>query len=122
MTDRQTNPEAKTIAVLNRLGADLGWLGAGSVDSVYFTRVRITDLDLKHLKELSDLRKLKLNGSPITDTGLKQLQGLTNLVQLQLSGTNVTDAGLEHLTSLKNLGFLDVSDTQVTGAGLKYLK
>ena len=49
---RRTNPEAKTIAVLKQLGADVGWLGGGHVDSVYFTR-KITDLDLKQLKGLT---------------------------------------------------------------------
>ena len=88
MADRQTNAEQKALAAFDQLGAEIVWLGASDVDSVYFTRVQITDGDLKHLKGLTSLKKLKLNGSPITDAGLTHLQGLTNLVQLHLNRIN----------------------------------
>ena len=122
MSNNQMNAERKAAAKLGQLGAEVVWLGASGVDSVYFTREGITDADLKYLKGLTSLTKLKLNRSLITDAGLKHLQSLTSLVQLHLAGTKITDAGLEHLKSLKNLGFLDLSYTQVTNAGLEYLK
>ena len=122
MSEKQMNADQKAFAALDQLGADIVWLRTSGVDSVYFTRVRISDADLQHLKGLTSLTKLKLNHSPITDAGLKRLESLTNLVQLHLADTKITDAGLEHLTSLKNLGFLDLSDTQVTNAGLEYMK
>ena len=93
MSEKQMNAEQEAFATLDHLGADIVWLGTSGVDSVYFTRVRITDADLKHLKGLTGLKKLKLNHSPITDAGLKRLQNLTNLVQLHLADTNITDAG-----------------------------
>ena len=71
------NSEQKAIAALDQLGAEVIRLGTSGVDSVYFTLVRITDADLKHLKGLTSLTKLKLNHSPITDAGLKRLQSLT---------------------------------------------
>ncbi len=122
MSEKQMDAERKALAALDRLGAETVWLGSGGVDSVYFTRVGITDADLKLLKGLENLKKLSLSHSRITDAGLKRLQSLASLVQLHLADTKITDAGLEHLTSLKNLGFLDLSDTQVTNAGLEYLK
>ncbi len=109
MSEKQMNAEQKACVALGQLGAEIVWLGTSGVDSVYFTRVRITDADLKHLKGLTSLKKLKLNHSPITDAGLKRLQSLTNLVQLHLADTKITDAGLEHLKNLTNLGFLDLS-------------
>ena len=112
MKKKQINAEQRAAAALGQLGAEIVWFGTTGVDSVYFTRVRIADADLKQLKGLGSVTKLKLNGSPITDAGLKSLTSLTSLVQLHLSSTNITDAGLEYLKSLKNLGFLDLSDTQ----------
>jgi hypothetical protein len=121
MSNNQMNAEQKAAATLGQLGAEVVWLGASGVDSVYFTREGITDADLKPLKGLANLTKLKLNRSLITDAGLKHLQSLTSLVQLHLAGTKITDAGLEYLKRFNNLGFLDLSNTQVTNAGLEYL-
>ena len=86
MSNNQMNAEQKVVATLGQLGAEVVWLGASGVDSVYFTREGITDADLKYLKGLTSLTKLKLNRSLITDAGLKHLQSLTSLVQLHLAG------------------------------------
>ena len=59
MSEKQTNAEKKAVAALELLGAEIVWLGG--VDSVYVTKVRITDADLKHFKGLTSLKKLKLN-------------------------------------------------------------
>ena len=50
MSEKQMNAEQEAFATLDHLGADIVWLGTSGVDSVYFTRVRITDAYLKHLK------------------------------------------------------------------------
>jgi internalin A len=110
--------EQKVMSSLERLDADIVYLPSSCVVSVYFTRSQVTDADLKCLKELSNLAKLKLNQSPITDAGLK---GLGSLVQLHLADTKITDVGLQHLATLTKLGFLDLSNTQVTNDGLKCL-
>ena len=65
---------------------------------------QITDKGFFHLKQLTGLRQLKLNGTQLTDAGLAQLSGLTNLQELGLSNTQVTDAGL---VCLKGLGKLE---------------
>jgi hypothetical protein len=58
----------------------------------------------------------------VTDAGLEHLKGLSNLEALLLNGTHVTDAGLEHLKELTNLEWLAVRDTRVTDEGADRLK
>ncbi len=57
MSEKQMNAEQKAVAALGQLGAEVVWLGTSGVDSVYFTRVRIADADLKHLKGLDQSHK-----------------------------------------------------------------
>jgi hypothetical protein len=54
----------------------------------------LTDDDLVHLKELTQLRVLGLSGTEVTDEGLGNLLGLTNLDLLTVNGTKVTAAGI----------------------------
>ena len=58
----------------------------------------------------------------ITDAGLVHLKGLTKLKKLRLDGTQVTDAGLEHLTGLASLSELNLAGTRVTETGMIDLK
>ena len=84
---------------------------------------QITDAGfLKHLKGLTQLQQLDLNGTPVTDASLEHLKGLTQLQQLDLGGAQVTDAGLEHLKGLTQLQTLELAWTHVTDAGLEHLK
>ena len=46
--------------------------------------LRTPHVELVHLKGLTNLRELNLNGTDITDAGLVHLEGLTNLQSLQL--------------------------------------
>ena len=82
----------------------------------------LTDVDLEHLKGLTQLRTLNLHGTQVTDAGLERLKGLTQLQELYLDGTQVTDAGLERLKGLTQLQELYLDGTKVTGVGLEYLK
>ena len=50
-----------------------------------------------HLKGLTKLEYLDLNGTKVTDAGLVHLEGLTKLEELHLVGTKVTDAGVKQL-------------------------
>jgi hypothetical protein len=88
--------------------------------------VRLTrdcgDGELEHLKGLTKLEYLSLDGTRITDAGLVHVKGLTNLKYLYLDGTRVTDVGLEPLKGLTKLKHLFLSDTQLTDAGLADLK
>ena len=61
-------------------------------------------------------------GTKVSDAGLKHLKGLTQLRRLDLDRTKVSDAGLEHLKGLTQLRRLDLGDTKVTDAGVKKLQ
>ncbi|HEV8000141.1 MAG TPA: protein kinase, partial [Planctomycetaceae bacterium] len=81
-----------------------------------------TDAGLEHLRGLTHLAELYLNGTRVTDSGLGHLVRLPSLRVLDLSGLPLTDAGLATACKLKTLRNLVVIHTQVTDAGLKHLK
>lgn len=81
-----------------------------------------TDIELKHLRHLTALEWLHLDGTQITDAGLEQLEELTKLKELTLVRTQVTDAGMDHLKGLVELGELHLYGGQVTSAGAKKLQ
>ena len=86
---------------------------------------KVTDSDLKDLKELKGLEKLVLWATEITDAGLKDLKELKGLKRLYLGRTGrtqITDAGMKDLKELKGLQTLGLSNTQITDAGLKDLQ
>jgi hypothetical protein len=89
----------------------------GSVVSLNLRGQDVTDAQLVHLKELTNLTRLHLENTKITDKGLEQLKGLANLEYLNLYGDNVTDAGLVHLEGLKKLKNLYLWQTKVTEPG-----
>ena len=47
-----------------------------------------------------------IHNTQVTDNGLMHLKGLTKLEYLSLDGTKVTDAGLENLKGMRELKFL----------------
>jgi uncharacterized protein YjbI with pentapeptide repeats len=63
------------------------------------TDAKVTDAGLEHLKRLTSLHTLYLNGTEVTDTGLDDLKRLTSLEYLSLQKTKVTTAGVEDLQS-----------------------
>ncbi len=83
---------------------------------------RMSDAGLVHLKGLRDLTELYLDQTGVNDGGLKHLEGLTKLTQLRLAATAMTDSGIVHLKGLTNLTELDLRETHVSDAGLEHLK
>ena len=66
---------------------------------------------------------LNLNGIRcITDAGLAHLKELTQLQVLIINGTNVSDAGLVHLQRMTQLRVLDMVYTHVTYGGVQRLR
>ena len=65
--------------------------------ALHFPNWRVTDKGMVHLKNLTNLQRLNLNGTKITDEGLIHLKKLANLQTLFLSRTNITDAGVADL-------------------------
>jgi hypothetical protein len=93
-----------------------------SVYRITFLTQYATDSGLQHLKGLTNLKQLDLNGSPVTDAGLENLKGLTRLETLNLGEAKITDAGLKQLQELTQVRWLILERTQITDAGLVYLK
>ena len=58
----------------------------------------MSDAGLAHLKGLSKLRYLSLDGTNITDGGLPHLQALSSLKDLRLGRTMVSKVGVRKLT------------------------
>lgn len=82
----------------------------------------VTDDGVKALRELKELRKLRLWSNKLTDAGLKHIAGLTKLTELELVETKITDASMPLLATFADLERLDLLYTKVTPAGLRQLK
>ena len=115
--------EEEAIAAIQKLG---GILGTDENEDVRHLNqwhrhliTNVTDSGLVHLKRLTKLELLNLDGTKVTDAGLAHLSGLTRLLGLDLSNTKITDAGLVHLKELTKLEFLFLKGTKVTDAGVK---
>jgi len=114
--------DADAVAALEELRAKIGQNEQGEIVEVRFVSPTITDAGLIHLKGLTKLQTLGLDGRTITDAGLVHLKGLTNLQTLHLRATQITDAGLVHLKGLTGLQTLYLSDTAITDTGVAQLK
>jgi Leucine-rich repeat (LRR) protein len=91
------------------------------LEALTLNGTQITDAGLLHIGDMSNLRLLSLSFTQVTDDGLAHLKGLTSLTECFLDSTKVTDAGLLHLAGLKRLRGLSLDDTRVTNAGLAHL-
>jgi Leucine-rich repeat (LRR) protein len=94
----------------------------GSLVSLNLRGQDVTDAQLAHLKDLTNLTRLHLENTKITDKGLEQLKGLTNLEYLNLYHDAITDAGLAQLEGMKKLKNLYLWQTKVTEPGAAKLK
>jgi hypothetical protein len=76
----------------------------------------VDDRTLEHLKGLTELRELDLNGTQVTDAGLAVVAGLPQLRTLRLARTRITDEGFRtHLFPKESLTRLDLTGTDVKG-------
>jgi Leucine-rich repeat (LRR) protein len=82
----------------------------------------VTDDGVKALRDLKEMRKLKLWSNKLTDTGLKHIAGLTKLTELELVDTKISDASMPLLATFTDLERLDLTFTKVTPDGLRQLK
>ena len=87
------------------------------------TGTKVSDQDLRHLKNQSNLFWLKLNYTPITDRGLESLTQ-NNLMRLELIGCEgITDRGISILQRVApRLRLLNLSGTSVTRIGVVKLQ
>jgi len=90
---------------------------------VSLSRCGIIYDDLESFEAITGLETTGLHQcSGVTDEGLVHLKGLTKLERLYLDGTKVTDAGLDHVKGLTSLKMLSLHDTRVTDAGVNGLQ
>src|SRR2546429_655862 len=118
--------EASAVKAVEKLGGKVtrdDKLPGKPVIGVNLAGTKVTDGDLKELKDLKQLTTLYLNMTGVTDAGLQELQHLKQLTSLSLWHTSVTDAGLKELKDLKQLTSLNLLVTeQVTDDGVADLQ
>jgi len=90
----------KAVSAIRELGGEVyrnETLPGRTVIMVNLHDTKVTDADLKNLRELKDLQWLWLGHTQVTDAGLKDLKKLEGLQTLDLTGTQITDAGLNEI-------------------------
>jgi hypothetical protein len=82
----------------------------------------VSDAGLELIAEFPELESLRLRDGTMTDTGLANLYGLTNLRELNLQDCiAIGDNGVAHLRLLPSPTALALSGTKITDEGLKHL-
>jgi hypothetical protein len=101
--------------------APLAALGPAGLRQLVLSSTLADDAQLVHLRPLTGLERLYLDGTPVQGPGLGHLQGLTGLRVLSLGRTRVGDGGVAHLRGLTALVSLNLQSTPVGDAGIGYL-
>jgi hypothetical protein len=83
---------------------------------------RVTDADVRPLRDLPELRRLDLMQTDVTDSSLAWAGRMPHLRVIWLMNKQLTDAGVAHLAGLSELEEIYLSDSRVTGAGLASLR
>jgi Leucine-rich repeat (LRR) protein len=82
----------------------------------------VSEAGAKDIAELKQLQFLNLNGNRmLNDAAVSELLALDNLRNLLLANTKVTDAGLKGLGALPALNHLDLARTKISDDGLKHV-
>jgi len=83
----------------------------------------VSDVGVHHLRDMTTLQVLILDGTKITDAAMPDVGRLVNLTDwLGLTHTEVSDAGAAHLTKLNKLNSLNLIGTKVSREGLRDLR
>jgi hypothetical protein len=107
------------VTPLQKAAAKVRELEADTIDADAWPDT--TDQDLADLRDLPNLRHLRLQHTQITDAGVKRIGRLTHLVSLYVADTKISDAGLAELKDLQGLKELRLSKSAITDAGLVHL-
>ncbi|MCX5654840.1 MAG: hypothetical protein NTY65_09365 [Planctomycetota bacterium] len=98
--EKQAGQEGDAVSAILKLGGKVERdeaLPGRPIVEVDLSKTKVTDADLKGMKELKGLQRLLLGDTTITDAGLKDLKELKGLKNLGLAKTQITDAGLKDL-------------------------
>jgi hypothetical protein len=121
--------ELRATRAIATVGGRLGLDETEHVTQVMLFGRQVTDAELAHLSQFTQLKSLILTGTLVTDAGLANLESLTELELLhlsrsnpnELSDTNISDTGLKELAKLPKLKELSLQMCRVTDEGLKNL-
>jgi WD40 repeat protein/serine/threonine protein kinase/Leucine-rich repeat (LRR) protein len=92
---------------------------AFELNEVFFHGVQnVGDDDLIRFTDLSHLKRVEFDHSPITDAGIQHLNRISSLEWLELPYSQVTDDGVALLKDLPNLRILVVGGTNERTKGL----
>jgi hypothetical protein len=115
--------EASAIAAVEKLGGKvLRRPGSDWITSVILNGKKVTDANLRDLRDFKHLSELQLTDTMITDNGLKELSVFEGLSSLRLARTRVTAKGIPQLKTLKSLRALDLSNKDLNNEGVKQLR
>jgi len=84
--------------------------------------VNIKGRGLKHLAELDSLRELELIMMPLSNSSVRHLKKLDKLTSLSFKHVYIGNSALRHLKGIKNLRCLELFITDVTDRGLRHLR
>jgi hypothetical protein len=82
----------------------------------------LTDVGLRHLREIPRLETLYAEGTEITDEGLAHIAVMPSLACLHIRANEITDAGLAHLRHATRLEVLDLGRNRITDDGVRQLR
>ncbi len=104
-------------AQLKKLGSiqsQISWLN--------LSQIGLSSDCLEHLKDFSNLTRLKIAYNPIDNEGLSFLKDLKHLESLNLYGTLIDESGLSYLEGLDRLQYLYLGQTKVDSSAMEQLK
>jgi uncharacterized membrane protein len=87
-----------------------------------FSRIRVSDNDLRLISEFKHLTRLNLANTSIGDQTLERIGMLPNLEYLNVYATEVSDDGLQYVAGLENLKSLYVWQTKVNQQAVEELQ
>lgn len=106
-------------STMTQLGARMILNGEGTVRSVVFTDIPISDAALVRLQDLPDLEVLSLSGTQVTNSGMSHLTNLERLSYLFMNDTDITDQGLMTLADSVALRYISLDNTDVTAQAVE---
>lgn len=101
-------------------GASQEWRD-GSVITLDFTGIEITDRHLECLTRFPMLERLVLNDTTVSDVGIASTRHVPKLRELRLRGTRVTDLCAVHIAALRSLEWIDLAETAATDEVVHHL-
>ena len=96
----------------------------GLVELEYFSGTRgLDNIGLRHLRNMTNMRRLQCGMRRVTDGGLRSIRGLSqrSFKASIVRACNWATPGLVSIGTLKRLVFLNIRGTRVTSAGMKSL-